>query len=139
MLHDRAPVIIYRSWEDMSSLVPIRLSNDGNKVLAFPSPEDLKKGDSFRKPIALRDGFWLDQQGVGSNTAFLNLTYEEYSRLPSAPESGQLLEMVRHKAPFTAIYYCGRVSDFQQLIIELNSKIEQKDFSSFQDLRYFKR
>jgi hypothetical protein len=134
LLADTAPVIVYKSREDFSAYVPVRLSEDGSRIVSFPAPQDLKSGEHFLRPIRLKQGYWLDQQGVGLTTAFLRLTYEEYAALKSPPAPQQLIDQILVKAPFVEMYHCGRVTDFKDAPKEINEIIRKDELEQFRSL-----
>lgn len=134
LLADTAPVIIYKSREDYSAYVPVRLSEDGSRIISFPAPQDLKSGELFLKPIRLKQSYWLDQQGVGPTTAFLQITYEEYAALESVPAPQQLMDQILVKAPFVEMYHCGRVTDFKYVAKEINAALREDKLKQFRNL-----
>lgn len=133
-LADTAPLIIYQTKEDYSSYVPVRLSADGMKITAFPAPQDVKKGEHLRYPLRLKKGYWLDQQGVGPHTAFLNITYPEYAALATSPTPGQLMQRILTKTPFTRMYECGKASDYEDIERSLNEMIVKEKLDQFRSL-----
>jgi hypothetical protein len=133
-LKETAPVTIYQTSSDYSGLVPVQLSPDGQRIVSFPDPRDLKVGDRWLKPVKLKNGFWLDQQGVGRNTAFLQLNYEEYAALPAVPDSATLLELILVRKPFMSMYACGRKSDFGNLVVELNQAVVKNRLDRFKKI-----
>lgn len=94
------PIVFYMTKGDYQNLVPITLSADKSEVVAYPACSDLKNGNGYMKPIALGNGYYYDQRGVGPNTAFLKLTYEEYCNLPQQPSLKELMQYVKDKDPF---------------------------------------
>lgn len=121
-----APVHIYRMKKDYSRHVPVTMDAARTKVVSYPAPTDLKLNGRFAYPTPLDNGFWLDNRGIGRNVAFLSYTYEEYSRLPEAPVADTLLKCIIDKDPLTEIHYCGRRSDYKDIVKELNELIRQK-------------
>lgn len=90
---------IYRMNGDFAKLVPVTLSADGKSVANFPAPSDLKEA----QPIDLGDGWWLDRRGIGPNSAFTIYSYENYSKMASAPTTAQLLNSLNRGARITRI------------------------------------
>ncbi|HQN98502.1 MAG TPA: hypothetical protein PKU86_03530 [Bacteroidales bacterium] len=101
-----APIMVYKTRNDYSKLVPIVLSPNKDSVLNYPHPQDLKQGNSFRYPVLLEEGYLLDRKGIQAGTAFLKITYEEYVELNELPSPDQLLEMIADADPFTELYRC---------------------------------
>ncbi len=130
-----APVLVYKTRADYFNNVPIQLSDDKATIVSYPSPADLKKNQTFSTPTKLNNGYWLDNRGIGLNTAFLKLTYSQYATLPVAPSLEQLKELILDDNPFLELYHCGDKSDFQSLEKELNKHINNKTLKQFQRLK----
>lgn len=133
-LSDTASLIMYKTKADYSSYVPVRLSADGKQIIAFPAPQDVKKGEHYRYPLQLKEGYWLDQQGVGPHTAFLDITYPEYAALTTAPTPTQLMQRILVKQPFTEMYACGKASDYEDIESVLNEMIVKGKLDQFRSL-----
>ncbi len=103
-----APITIYMTKADYSNLVPIGLSSDKGSVVSYPAPSDLRRGNGYTTPIPLAQGYWFDRRGVGLNTAFTSLTYEEYAALEVAPKPDELLKMLVDSDPFIELIHCDR-------------------------------
>jgi len=119
----QAPVMVYKTRADYSNNVPITLDETGKTLLAYPAPSDLLAGEELRLPLKLKKGYLLDQKGIQLNTAFTSYTYEEYSKLNTAPSAEDLLNSVIDTKPFTELYLCGKRSEFSDLVKELNELI----------------
>lgn len=115
-----APVIIYKTKADYFHNVPIVLNKEKDRVVSYPAPSDLKVNGEFLTPVKLVKGFLLDRRGVNENTVFTSLTYETYSKLVSAPSTEELLESVIDTEPFICIYNCGKRSEYESLVKEIN-------------------
>ncbi|MEM9832200.1 MAG: hypothetical protein AAF944_16325 [Bacteroidota bacterium] len=131
---DTAPVIIYRTKADYSQCVPVRLSDDGSRIVAYPAPGDVMSGSSYRYPISLKKDYYWDQQGVGPTTAFLSITYEEYAALKTTPDPKDLLVSILDRNPFLEMYHAGRVSDYREIEPELNKIIAQNRLNQLTSL-----
>lgn len=93
---------IYRmSGNATAANVPVQVNAEG-KIVSFPAPSDLVG----QEPIALKDGWLLDQRGIGPNTRFISYTYSEYAKLAAPPSIDQLQ---------AAIIANARAVDFRQL------------------------
>lgn len=90
---------IYKTNGDFAQLVPITLNAARTEVVSYPAPSDLRDAT----PVALSDGWLLDRRGISYQTAFLTMTYAEYSALKQAPSRGQLLGLVKPDARITQI------------------------------------
>ena len=122
-MHDSAPVIVYKTKANYSDLVPIRISEDKTTILSYPDPSDLKSGENYLTPIRLKKGYWLDQKGVDKHSAFLSINYKAYSGLSSAPDLQKLKDSILETDPFLEMYYCGKSTEYKDLVAELNEKI----------------
>lgn len=91
---------IYKTNGNYIDNVAITLSQDRKSIISYPAPSDVSVNS---QPIALADGYLLDRRGVGKNSAFLKITYSEYSKLKSSPSPAQLMEMIIPDAAVTAL------------------------------------
>lgn len=119
-----ARVIIYRTLEDYNHLVPITLNESKDRVSSFPAPSDLYHGGQLALPVKLNEGFLLDRRGLGPHTAFTSYSYEDYALREKAPSPEELMGSVIDANPFEVIYDCGRAGSYQDLVKELNLKID---------------
>ncbi len=87
--------------------MPISLNESQDKVIAYPAPGDLYLNGQPALPVKLRDGYWLDNRGIGVNTVFTEYTYNAYSKLNRAPLQEDLIKSVIDFDPFLEIYNCG--------------------------------
>ncbi|MGD1894817.1 MAG: hypothetical protein ACFB15_30010 [Cyclobacteriaceae bacterium] len=126
-----APIIVYRTKADYTQYVPVRLSQDGSRIVAYPAPSDVRKSDDYRYPVKLKKGYYWDRQGVGATTAFLSITYAEYAALETAPDPETLLASILDSSPFLEMYHVGKTRDYQQVESELNEIIAQNRLNQF--------
>lgn len=120
-----APAVIYKTRGDYFNLVPVTMNEARTRIVSYPDPSDLRQGDQLMKPQKLRKGFLLDNRGINEHVAFLNITYEEYSKLESPPNIYEMSLMILDKEPLTELYYCGLRSDYKDLIYEMNVLIDR--------------
>lgn len=128
------PVIIYKTKKDYSENVPVVLNDEGTKIASYPSPRDVFYKGKLAYPEKLCNGFLLDKRGINANVAFLDYTYEKYSKLQKTPSTDELWDYILEKDPLEEIYRCGSKGDYSDLIPELNKIIESGDFSKCQKL-----
>ena len=76
----------------------------------------------------------LDNRGIGKNTAFLNITYEEYSKLTEVPALSEMIKMIIDKEPFAEIYYCGDRYQYKDIVNDLNKSIDDKQLNKFKKI-----
>ena len=89
------------------NLVPVILSFDKSEVISYPDVKDIYFNGNLALPTQLKEGYLLDNRGIGPDVAFLKLTYEEYSRMAVTPTAAALLNMVVDKDPLVEMYQCG--------------------------------
>ena len=91
---DIQPIIIYKTTLDYSKNVPVILSSDKSKIISYPSPKDVFYKENFAYPTKLTDGFLMDNIGISCNSAYLNLTLEEYSKYDEIPSLENLYKFL---------------------------------------------
>jgi len=103
-----APTVIYQMKADYSNLVPVGLNTEKTKIISYPAPKDLfnMKGE-LRFPLPLEKGFYLDEIGVGVNSAFISITIEEYAHMLQTLPSDSLFKLIVDKDPFKKMYNLG--------------------------------
>ena len=117
------PTIVYKTKKNYDKNVGILLSDDKKTIVSYPHPTDVS---AQNYPISLKNGYLLDNRGIGRNVAFISLTYEEYATLKTAPSSAELLNMVIDNDPLKKMYYCGGRTNFSDILVELNQLIDKK-------------
>ena len=117
------PSIIYKTKKDYFDKVPVTLSKDKNSITSYPTPKDIYYKGKLALPTILKDGFLLDNRGINVNSAFLSISYDEYSRLASAPSLQELFSLIIDNDPFEAFYNCGNKYQFKNLVEEINVMI----------------
>jgi hypothetical protein len=127
----RPHVLVYKTRNDYSQLVPVLMSDDKTKIVSYPHPGDLKgvetlHATSLQQPVSLKNGYWLDRKGIGINVAFLKYTYEEYSKLQEAPTLEELYKAIIDKDPLVELYDCGNKATFTDIEKQLNESIDNK-------------
>jgi len=120
------PVIVYKTKTDHYDKVPVTLSDDKSEVVSYPGIKDIYYKGELAYPTKLNDGYLLDNRGIGPNSAFLKLTYEDYSKLDSTPSKDELLGLILDKDPFDKMYNCGSKYKFKDIVSELNTMIDDK-------------
>ncbi|MCS6934488.1 MAG: hypothetical protein NZM35_04960 [Chitinophagales bacterium] len=126
--------IIYKTTKDYSHYVPVTMNSDKTEIVAYPSPSDLYRNGKLALPTPLHGGFWLDNRGIGPNSVFLNITYENYAKLSAAPSLQSMMGMIIDKNPFTAIYNLGNRSRFRNEVKEINKIIRKKQLDNYKKI-----
>ena len=120
------PVLVYKTKRNYNNLVPILLSDDGKTIISYPHPKDLIVGSGYPLPTILNDGYLIDNRGIGRNVAFLNITYEEYSKLENVPSIEELYKLIIDKEPLLELCNCGTKTNFTNIEKEINELIDNK-------------
>ncbi|MDQ2770942.1 MAG: hypothetical protein M3Y54_10635 [Bacteroidota bacterium] len=116
-----APALLYKTKGDYEDLVPVTLSDDRRSIVAYPAPGDIS--GHLPRPTALAQGYWLDNRGIGPNTAFLKLTYADYAQLSTAPSLADMEAMIMDRDPLTALCDCGPRAAYANPTADLNALI----------------
>jgi hypothetical protein len=119
------PVIFYTTKKDYSNNVPVNLTADKTAIASYPDIRDVYYKGNLAYPDRLKKGFLLDNRGIDQYCAFLDYTYEEYSKLKETPSAEELMKHVIDKDPILEMYSCSCTKD--STII--NAYIEKGDFS----------
>ena len=116
--------IIYKTKKDYRSFVPVTLSEDKTKIVSYPNPKDVFYEGVLAYPTELNKGYLLDNRGINNNVAFLNINYENYSKLEEVPLLDELFSMILDKDPLIEMYNCGNRYTFKNGISDLNKFID---------------
>jgi hypothetical protein len=120
------PTMVYKTKADYRNLVPVLLSDDRSEIISYPHPSDVKIGDNYVVPTLLKDGYLLDNRGVGEQVAFLKYTYQEYANLAEVPSLKDLYASIVDKDPLLELCNCGNMKSIENKEQQLNKLIEQK-------------
>lgn len=104
----------FRMNGDYADNVAVTLNSDGS-LAYFPAPSDIS---SASRPIDLGNGWWLNRQGISSNSVFTKYTFAEYSKLKSTPSIEQLK---------TSVIPGARVVEMRRLPYSINEAPEHLD------------
>ena len=120
------PTIVYKTKGNYTNLVPIGLYEDNLKIRSYPGPSDVHYMGELAYPSELIQGYLLDNRGVGPNSAFLDVGYEEYSKFNEIPSHEEFLNMIKDYDPFLEMYDCGnRYESTTEEITKLNKIISE--------------
>lgn len=120
------PTYVYKTKAYYNNLVPIILSEDKTKISSFPHPKDIYYNGELAIPTKLENGYLLDNRGISANVAFLNITYEEYSKMEKAPSVDSLFVMIIDNEPLAELYDCGNRYQYKDEVVDLNKMIKKK-------------
>ena len=123
------PLLIYKTKKDYRHNVPVILSDDKTKIISYPHPRDLMRGEELAIPTQLVKGYLLDNRGINENVAFIKYTYEEYVKLNELPTVVDLYEMIIDKDPLVEMWSCGTRSAYgtDNLSEQLNEIIVNRE------------
>lgn len=130
-----APTVVYKTKADYSRYVPVTLSADKKEIVAYPAPKDVYYQGQLAYPVQLENGYLLDNRGVGLNTAFLNISYEDYAKLPAPPTLNELYKRILEKDPFIEIYDLGDRSRFKNATEQINNIIKKGGLKKFTKIK----
>jgi hypothetical protein len=103
-----APIIIYKTVSDFYNNVPVIMSDDRKEIVSYPGIKDVYYNGQLAYPTRLENDYLLDNRGIGKNVAFLDYTYEEYSKLTVTPSRDELMGRIISKEPLNELYRCDK-------------------------------
>ncbi len=115
--------IIYRTRGNYNQLVPIRMANEKTVIATIPIIEEIKAMKEEIEPIVLNNGFLLDRANININSAFINMTYEDYADLKQVPELSEFFKLIIDDEPFVDFYECEQ----RFTTDEINKMIDNKE------------
>lgn len=120
-----AKALVYKTRADYFNRVPVLMNAEKDRILSYPDPTDLIYGTVLALPTRLKNGYLLDNRGIGKNVAFLTYTYVTYSALPKVPALNQLMDSLLDRNPLTELWDCGARSLYKNEVEELNALIDR--------------
>ena len=129
------PTIIYKTRKDYKNNVPITLSDDGKTIVSYPAPSDVFYKGVLAYPTQLANGYLLDNRGLTLNSVFTKFTYEEYSKLSTAPDLNTFYSSIIDKNPFLEMYNCGNRHGFTNEVNELNGIINSNNLANYKKIK----
>lgn len=123
-----ATAMVYKTKADYQNNVPVTMDSVRKNIISYPAPTDLYYKGKLAIPTELKEGYLLDNRGINKNSVFTSFTYQEYSKLKSAPGIEILLMHIIDRDPFIELYNCGNRNKFKNEVKELNKLID-KNFS----------
>ena len=119
--------IIYKTKKDYSKNVPVILSDDKSKIVAYFGTSDLTYKGATAFPTQLDDGFLLDNIGISQNVAYTSLLINTYTKSMKAWTVKELFELIIDDDPLEIMYNCGNRNKFTEEKKELNEIINDKN------------
>ena len=128
------PLIIYKTKADYNNKVPVTLSEDKKEIVSYPGSKDVFYKGKLATPTELADDFLLDNRGIDVNVAFLDISYESFSRMMRPLSKEQMFEMILDNDPIVEMYRCKR-KDYKEIPNDLNAMIKKGDLSKCERLK----
>lgn len=116
--------IVFKPKKNYGNLVSIVLDSTKSSIVSYPAPSDVFYKGKLATPFPLEKGYFLDNRNVNLNSAILDITLEEYSKLANVPTEKYLISKIIEKNPYLEIYNCGNRYKFTNEIEELNFLIK---------------
>lgn len=131
----QAPLVIYKTRADYSKYIPVTLSNNRSEIVAYPSPQDIFLNGKLALPTLLANGYLLDNRGISTHTAFLNITYEEYAKMTDVLPISELYKLIIDKEPITEMYNLGSRGSFKNEVKEINQIIKSGALKNYKQIK----
>ena len=129
------PCIVYKTKADFFRNVPVILSSDKSRIMSYPDIKDIYYNGKLSYPTVLSNGYLLDNRGIGPEVAFLDYTYEDYSKLNATPPASELMKHLLDKDPLSEMYQCGLRSQYNDIEQDLNTIISSGKLKTFKKLK----
>lgn len=117
-------MMVYKTKADYEGNVHVGMDADKATIVSYPHPDDLLNEGEYRTPTPLKQGYLLDNKGIGVDAAFLDYTYGQYADLETAPSIDELNASIIDKDPLTELCDCGHIDGFEDVQHQLNDLIE---------------
>jgi len=129
------PCIVYKTKSDFNQYVPVILSEDKTDISSYPDIRDVFYNGRLALPTGLAEGYLLDNRGIGPDVAFLNISYDAYSKLPKTPGVDELMKSILEKDPLLEMYQCGLRSQYADPVDAMNNLIKSGKIMECKRLR----
>lgn len=129
---DGPPTVIYKVSDEYVNLVPVILNEEKTKIVSYAAPGDMYNSEGeLRFPTPLSKGYYLDQIGVGLNTAYTSLTIDEYAEMETPPKLDSLYQLIISKDPFKRMYNLGNRKQYldEEVVKEIVSSGKYKSYN----------
>ena len=98
------PLMVYKTVKNYNKNVPVILTEDKTAISSYPDVKDIYYKGEFSYPTEVADGYLIDNRGINKNVAFIDLTYEAYSKFSETPSAEALYSMILGKDPLLELY-----------------------------------
>ncbi len=117
-------LLVYKTKKNFKKLVPVLLSEDGKRIVTYPAPQDLAAAGKDAMPVSLKKGYLMDNRGIGTNVAFLNISYRKYAHMKEPLSQEKMMNMIKCKDPLEVLCDCGLRSGYPNPEAAVNKMIE---------------
>lgn len=121
-VHASPKVIVYKTKKNYNKYVPVILSIDKKSIVVYPAPQDVYRDGKLAYPTKLAKGYLLDNRGLNIHSAFLDITYKQYSKMKDI-DPKELMKHIKSFDPLISFYTCGERKSYVHIVQELNAKI----------------
>lgn len=121
-------VVIYKTTNDYTNNVPVIMDAECTRIVRYPAPADVRRGDAYATPIKLDNGYLLDCYGINKNVVFLDYTFEQYEDLSQVPSLDEMMQHIIDKNPLVEMWNCGKRTQYKT-IEDINAVVK----SNFQN------
>ena len=119
-------LIIYKAKRSYRNSVPVILGSDKRTIVSYPDPHDLEVNGKIATPVYLGKGYYLDNRGIDTNTAFLSTSYSNYSKLKTPPSIDEMQGMIRDRRPIDFMCDCGLRASFANPVAAAKKLVKDK-------------
>ena len=113
-------LLIYKTRADYSQFVPVRMNAQRTEIIEVPHPSDFIHRGRLAFPVALNQGYWIDNQGITPDVAYLRFTIENYSKLDEPLSVEIMSRYILDAYPFLEMYQCGYRNEYKDIFREVN-------------------
>jgi hypothetical protein len=96
------------------------MNAERTEIIEVPHPVDFIHQGKLAFPVALNQGYWIDNLGITPDIAYLRFTIENYSKLDEPLSVDIMKRYILDAYPLTEMYICGYRSEYRDVFRELN-------------------
>ena len=108
-------VVVYKTTNDYTNNIAVIMDAERTRIVRYPAPADLRRGNEYVRPIQLENGYLLDCYGITKNVVFLDYTIEQYANFPQAPTLDEMLSHIIDKNPLVELWNCGKRTQYKTI------------------------
>lgn len=95
---------VYKTKADYSNNVCVQMNAEKTEIYAT-------KGSKGKWPVSLIDGYQVDKESLGINTAYLSITFDEFAQNGNSISIDSMKKIILDKNPFLEYYECDNYKD----------------------------